>query len=292
MFNYASRHRHLPPYAENPFARLGIERAAVEDAKPIRLLMPGEEKRFLEACDDWQFPVFLTLMMTGLRAGELTHLMLPDDLDLEAGVLRVRNKPELGWQVKTRSERELPLHPVLVEALRGVVGQRRHGLVFRARMRSLGDTGAAEVLLERILREMASRIENELGRALTREERMRAAGRAWVRAGIITNERLRREFMRLTRKIGLPDVTTPKTLRHMFATGLQEADVDPLIRMELMGHSPTGAKASGPLGMTAVYTHTKPETRRRQLLAALERRPCSQAARDRLWRDGTAARAG
>ncbi|SFI23293.1 hypothetical protein [Planctomicrobium piriforme] len=36
----------------------------------------------MEACDHRQFPVFLTLMLTGLRPGELTHLLLPDDLDL------------------------------------------------------------------------------------------------------------------------------------------------------------------------------------------------------------------
>jgi hypothetical protein len=33
----------------------------------------------------------------------LVHLLLPDDLDLDAGCLHVRNKPELGWQVKTRN---------------------------------------------------------------------------------------------------------------------------------------------------------------------------------------------
>ena len=43
-------------------------------------------------------------MLTGLRAGELTHLLLPDDLDLPNSLLRVRNKPKLGWQVKTRNE--------------------------------------------------------------------------------------------------------------------------------------------------------------------------------------------
>src|SRR5262249_4090278 len=72
-----------------------------------------KKKAFLEACDDWQFPLFLTLMLTGLRTGELTHLLLPDDLDLSAGLLRVRNKPALGWHVKTRNERDIPLVPVL-----------------------------------------------------------------------------------------------------------------------------------------------------------------------------------
>ncbi len=83
LFNYAARRRHLPPYAENPFAAIEIDRIPVETARPIELLTADQERAFLEACDDWQFPVFLTLLLTGLRPGELCHLLLPDDLDLE-----------------------------------------------------------------------------------------------------------------------------------------------------------------------------------------------------------------
>jgi integrase len=43
-----------------------------------------QERTFLKACDAWQFPLFLTLLVTGLRSGELAHLLLPDDLDLDA----------------------------------------------------------------------------------------------------------------------------------------------------------------------------------------------------------------
>jgi hypothetical protein len=34
--------------------------------KPIVLLTPEQEKRFLEECDDWHFPIFLTLILSGL----------------------------------------------------------------------------------------------------------------------------------------------------------------------------------------------------------------------------------
>jgi hypothetical protein len=81
---------------------------------------------------------------------------------------------------------------------------------------------------------------------------------------------VRQEFMRLTRRIGLPAVTAPKLLRHQFATSLQEANVDPLIRNLLMGHASAGERSAGHgLGMTAVYTHTRPETIRKQLEGAL-----------------------
>lgn len=41
--------------------------------------------------------------------------------------------------------------------------------------------------------------------------------------------------MLLKKAIGLPETTAPKTLRHTFATALKDANVDPLIRNELMG---------------------------------------------------------
>jgi hypothetical protein len=68
-------------------------------------------------------------------------------------------------------------------------------------------------------------------------------------------------------------------LRHSFATALQDANVDPLVRNELMGHAPAYlGMYGGSLGMTAVYTHTRPETKRRQLEHALANRSAIAAA--------------
>ena len=79
--------------------------------------------------------------------------------------------------------------------------------------------------------------------------------------------------------MGMPEITAPKTLRHTFATSLQDANVDPLIRNELMGHAPSSAAFGGPgLGMTAIYTHTRPETKRNQLEGALVMRPANAMA--------------
>jgi len=133
MFNHAARRRHLPPYTENPFAVIEIDRIPVETVRAIELLTPDQERIFLAACDDWQFPVFLTLLLTGLRPGELCHLLLPEDLDLVAGLIRVRNKPRLGWQVKTRNQRDIPLAPVLVDVLRSHLAGRMQGPLFRRR---------------------------------------------------------------------------------------------------------------------------------------------------------------
>jgi integrase len=74
--------------------------------------------------------------------------------------------------------------------------------------------------------------------------------------------------MRLTRRIGLPNVSARKLLRHQFATSLQEGNIDPLIHNLLMGHAWAGERSAGHgLGMTAVYT--RPETIRKRLESAL-----------------------
>lgn len=43
--------RHLPPYADNPFAGLGGKRFRIEDAKPIFVFDAELELKFLKACD-------------------------------------------------------------------------------------------------------------------------------------------------------------------------------------------------------------------------------------------------
>lgn len=281
LFNYAARRRHLSPYAENPFAALGIDRIPVEEARPITLFSADQERAFLEACDPWQFPLFLTLLLTGLRPGELCHLLLPEDLDLDAGLVRVRNKPRLGWQVKTRNERDVPLVPVLAEVLRRHVGGRRSGPVFRRRrwVERPGAGARDRVGLEQELVRQIAAEETRSDQPLSRAERGRIGRRLWRELGAVREDRVRLEFMRLTRAVGLPGCTAPKLLRHQFATALQEGRVDPLIRNELMGHVAAGSRAAGHgLGMTAVYTHTRPQTRREQLEAALASRPAVAVA--------------
>jgi integrase len=272
-----------PAVRREPFAALEIDRMPIENARPLRLFTPAQEKAFLEACDTWQFPVFFTLLLTGLRPGELTRLLLPEDVDLTYSVLRVRNKPSLGWQVKTRNEREVPLVPVLAQVLRHVVDGRSTGPVFRRRRFAAGLqpplSGRAMLSLEAELARRAGQAEDERRRRLSRAEWLIVARGLWRDLGAIKTDRLRLEFMAVSRKVGLPAATAPKLLRHLFATALQEGRVDPLIRNELMGHAPAGGRKAGHgLGMTAVYTHTRPETRREQLEAALANRPAVAVA--------------
>jgi integrase len=286
LFNHAAKRRHLSPYAENPFRVLEIDRMPVETARPVELLSPDQERQFIEACDDWQFPVFATLLLTGLRPGELCHLLLPDDLDLDDGLLRVRNKPRLGWQVKTRNQRDVPLVAELVDILRRHIAGRTEGPVFRRRKwhdgRCRFDTSTA-VAIEREIARRATAWESMRQAQPTRANRLRVAGSVWHEVGTVPENRVRIEFMRVAKAIALAHHTAPKILRHQFATALQEGRVDPLVRNLLMGHAAADDRSAGHgLGMTAVYTHTRPETIREQLASALSDRPVVIAVRDRL----------
>jgi site-specific recombinase XerD len=119
--------------------------------------------------------------------------------------------------------------------------------------------------------------------SLSRADRQESARTVWRDLGALKEDWIRKEFMLLTKTIGLSEVTAPKTLRHCFATTLQDANVDPLVRNELMGHAPQSFGLSGiSLHTTAVYTHTRPETKQRSLLNAFSDREAIRYATERI----------
>lgn len=268
MFTFAGKRRHLPPYAGNPFGELPIDRMRIEDSKPVFVFDADTEAAFFRTVSQWAFPIHFMLAKTGLRIGELVHLMI-EDLDLERGWLKVRNRPDLGWRVKTGQNRNVPLLPELVQVLKTVTGSRPNGVVF-LRERLDGSpklSGDSAVLAEEL--QARCRI---AGSTLTRSERQKLARGVWQEAGAVNPDEIRHSFIRVTRLIGHPEATCPKSWRHSFATLLQDANVDPLIRQLTLGHAPT---AAGGLGMTATYTHTRAETQKQQVEAALRRWPVS-----------------
>jgi hypothetical protein len=54
--------------------------------------------------------------------------------------------------------------------------------------------------------------------------------KVWCDAGAIKADAVRNSFVRIMEDIGHPEATCPKSWRHSFATLLQDANVDPLIR--------------------------------------------------------------
>jgi integrase len=268
LYGFAAKMRHLPPYAPNPFADLGIEHYRVEDAKPIFVFDADTEVAFFGAADDWAFPIHFTLAKTGLRPGELAHLLI-EDVDLPGGWLRVRNRPALGWRIKTGRERVVPLVAEVVGVLRRTIGARAAGPVFlrrcfAAKAAPARDEAALIQLYQRRVAEGAG----PSGQPLSRERQARIARTVWREAGAVDPDLIRRSFVRIMEAVGVPGATCPKSWRHTFATLLQDANVDPLIRQITLGHRPS-ARPAGALGMTAVYTHTRPETHQREIERAV-----------------------
>ena len=176
----------------------------------------------------------------GLRSGESAHLLI-EDLDLKGGWLTVCGKPELGWRVKTRRERNVPLITEVVNVLNGVVGVRTAGPLFlRPRYQPepspLSNCGREQ--LAAACRERTSSSEKQMGRLF--RARKRGCRKVWCHAGTIDADDIRRSFIRIATAIGLVRASCPKSWRHTFATLLQNASVDPLIRQVTMGHTPAG----------------------------------------------------
>lgn len=118
------------------------------------------------------------------------------------------------------------------------------------------------------------------GDGVSRAHRLRLAKGVWRAAGAVGEDRVRLEFIRVADRIGRADQTAPKVLRHQFATALQEGRVDPRVRNLPMGHAAAEGRSAGHgLGMTAVYTHSRPETVRGQLEQALRARPVMDVVR-------------
>jgi integrase len=93
-----------------------------EPAKPITYWTREEFDRLRVLAGDyapWFRLAFEVAFFTGVRRAEL-RILDREDFDLEAKLLRIRRKPELGWagETKTRQERAIPLTSELIEIVR------------------------------------------------------------------------------------------------------------------------------------------------------------------------------
>jgi integrase len=100
IFNLAVKWGYL---AENPTK--GVKRLRVDDSRPPRFLTKEECQRLLEASPANLYPVYFTLLHTGLRKAELENLQWAD-IDFERKRISIRCKSD--WQPKT-GEREIPI---------------------------------------------------------------------------------------------------------------------------------------------------------------------------------------
>jgi integrase len=285
LFVFAAKRRHLPPYAENPFSTLELGKMPVDHRRPIRLPTNLQMAEVLGSADHWSCLIFATLALTGVRPGELVHLLV-EDFDPQTQLLYVRNRPALGWQVKTRQDRCIPLLEPHAALIRMMLGNRRGGTLFQREKYSAVQTPtwtSSAISVEEELSNRRRRWELAADHALTRQEHATLCRQLWTEMGLIKTDRLRQRLRQLAQSNDVPELETPKVFRHLFATLLQEGRVDPLIRNELLGHIPEeGPRSGGGLGMTANYTQTRPETKRAQLASAFVGHPLQKSLKERV----------
>jgi integrase/recombinase XerC len=163
-----------------------------------------------------------TAYAAGLRISELASARL-GDVDLARGEIRV-----LG---KGRKERLGLLGGPARDALEAYLGHARPVL---AAVSAGGPPGSAEAPGDSLF----------LG----------------ARGEPLTSRGMRLRIDRLVRRAGLPERTTPHTLRHSFASHLLDGGADLRVVQELLGHAS--------LATTQVYTHVSPARLRSSYRAA------------------------
>jgi integrase len=258
-FNWAARRRMLPPYAVNAFSRFPIDqlRDTTSEDEGQRVLTLEQESSFFAACSEWQRGIFFTLATYGVRVGELTHLLI-ENVDMNAGTIEIRSKPELLWRVKTARRRHLPLTAEMKSLFERLIGDRKAGFVFLNEQFFTGKIKvAANVETAKAFRSLVERIGVEYVEShpdTTERDTRRAVVQFCRTLGQIPVKRIQSEFCKLTERIGSPEFTRAHDLRHQFSSRAQERGMNPLLVQELLGHTT--------LDMTKRYTHLGMDAKR------------------------------
>lgn len=88
-----------------------VERFRLPKRVLPKFITSEDLRKFLAACTDAQRRLFGTILLTGMRKGEIEHLCW-SDISFELGVIFIQEKPEFDWKPKT-DERLIPISPML-----------------------------------------------------------------------------------------------------------------------------------------------------------------------------------
>jgi site-specific recombinase XerD len=263
-FNWAARHRMLPPFADNPFTLFRIDKLTddTEKVAKVKIFTPEQEQAFFARCSAWQKDIFEVLVRYGLRVGELTHLLI-EDVAFRDDSFVIRSKPWLFWTVKTGRERQLPLLPDTRAIFERAIGTRKAGFVFiqqdftSGRAHPAQNLVTAQAFRARIAQVVAEVV--EVNQAASERDQKQTVDRYCRSLGRLSEKQVRCEFLALTAKIGCPEFTKVHDLRHLFSTRAQSAGLNPILVQDMLGHTT--------LEMTRRYTHLGIETKRQALQA-------------------------
>lgn len=204
-------------------------------------------------CDEFQLPIFGTLLLYGLRPGELGWLFWNhiNDKWVEVACL-----PELDYMTKGRRDKRFPTVPCLLKTM-GKVGNCTDEFVFGSRNRS---DDSFRATLTDLRREFDKR--RQIGyEDASRRRRLRDA--IMRESGQLTYDHVSREFSKLKKVLKWSNRPTLKDLRHLFCSSLENAGVPEYYRRYLMGQSPGNAPI-------VAYTHLTGDNLRRHFQRTLD----------------------
>jgi integrase len=118
FFRWCIRQNHL---FANPVAN--VEKFRIPKHSLPRFMTSDELRKFFGACNEDERRLFSTILLTGMRKGEVEHLTC-QDVNFELGIIFIQAKPEIGWQPKT-DERIVPISPTLQQLLLEQSARRR-----------------------------------------------------------------------------------------------------------------------------------------------------------------------
>jgi len=110
FFHWAIKRNHLFINPAAPVERFRLPKRALP-----KFMTTEELKKFFGACDENERRLFMSILLTGMRKGEVEHLTW-SDISFELGVIFIQEKPEFEWKPKT-DERIIPISPMLQELL-------------------------------------------------------------------------------------------------------------------------------------------------------------------------------
>jgi integrase len=90
-----------------------VERFRVSKKSLPRFMTSEDLRKFFQICDDEQGRIFSTMLLTGMRKGELENLTW-NDVHFELAIIFIQ--PKEGWNPKS-DDRIIPISPVLHQIL-------------------------------------------------------------------------------------------------------------------------------------------------------------------------------
>lgn len=134
----------------NPAKAVGY--IEISDSKPIRYLTEDEYKKFMEVCrEDFKeyYPIFYTLIHTGMRKGEILSLDW-QDIDFSKGTIVIRSKDgfkpkSIDSKTRKAKTRIIPIHDNLKKLLYRI--KNSSGEVFTYKGQPYSDNRLRRVLM-------------------------------------------------------------------------------------------------------------------------------------------------